>query len=114
MSHTRLALSLSIVATLTACNTPNNNGENTTQPQTEQTSNATSNQNTETTPATPQAPKLTDLERYTQDVEGVNSVLKKMTKTEPNTNLPLLSARTTIEWHMPIVIPHASPSSGSR
>jgi len=70
MSHTRLALSLSLVATLAACNTPNNNGENTTQPQAEQTSNATSNQNTETTPATPQAPKLTDLERYTQDVEG--------------------------------------------
>ena len=65
----RTYFTLLIALSLTACNTPNNNGENSTQPHAEQTSNATSNQENKTTPP-PAAPKLTDLERYTQDVEG--------------------------------------------
>ena len=38
----------------------------------------------------------------TQDVEGVNSVLKKQTRDSPNIGLPLLSARTLIKRPMPL------------
>ena len=39
----------------------------------------------------------------TQDVEGVNSVLKKTTRSAPNVGLGLLSSRTLIKRMMPLI-----------
>jgi len=77
MNHARSSVlqALSLIALLAitqGCTTSNNNEDT---PQTEQTSNATENNTQQTTPeTTPEAPELSDLERYTQDVEGEGSL----------------------------------------
>ena len=50
----------------------------------------------------------------TQDVEGVNSVLKKETKDSPNIGLPLLSARTLVKRIMPLFLDIVTDTSAQQ